>query len=100
TIASDATAPLSPTSVMRWTYNPSTGLGGGDINLSVNRNDIFIGYWVKLGSPFEGEPNSSNKFTFGFDGTFGHGYWTKAYGATGGGPFYMQFHMQGSNAVI
>lgn len=100
TIASDATAPLSPTSVMRWTYNPSTGLGGGEINLPLNVNEVYIGYWVKLGTPFEGEPNGSNKFTFGFDGNNGNGYWTKAHGATGGGPFFIQFHMQGSDPTI
>lgn len=90
---------------MRWEYNTSTGFGGGEINLPINRTEVFIGYWFKLSSPFQGTANTSNKLTFGFDGTFGHGYWTKASGPQGpggsnGGPFFIQFHLQGSNSVI
>ena len=105
-IRSDVTAPHSPPSIMRWEYDTSTGFGGGEINLPLNVNEVWIGYWFKLSSVFQGTANNSNKFTFGFDGFSGNGYWTKAVGPQGsgagvnGGPFFMQFHLQGTDASI
>lgn len=99
-IRSDPTAPLSPSSIMRWEYNTSTGFGGGEVSHPLNVTQVYIGYLFKLSNPFEGADSGANKMTFGWDGDFGHGYWTKAFGAPGGGPFFVEFHLQGTDSRI
>jgi hypothetical protein len=46
-------------------YNPSTGTGGGDPYIPLNGgngvNEVYLGFWVKLSNPFQGEENLSNK---------------------------------------
>lgn len=98
-IRSDSTAPRSPNSVLAMEFNPASGAGGGDPFIAINATEVYIGYWVKLSNPFQGETNLSNKLTYGFDGSFGHGYWTKFYGQQNG-PFTLQFHLQGFDPSI
>lgn len=99
-LRSDATAPHSPPNIMRWEYDTSTGEGGGDVWIPLNQNEIWVGYWFKLSNSFFGFSTLHNKLSFGFDGFFGNGYWTKAYGTPGSGQFFMEFHLQGSDTSI
>lgn len=83
-IVSDATAPLSPSNVMQYTYNPSTGVGGGDPYLLLGSlTELYIGLWVKPSNPFIGYSNQLNKvFTVWLHS--GENIWIEMFGDPGG----------------
>ncbi len=65
TITSDATAPQSPSSVLTFTLNPSTGYGGGDPYFDhTDVPEIYNGYWIKASNPFQSIINGQNKISF------------------------------------
>lgn len=89
-IVSDATAPVSPTDVMRYRYNPATGSGGGELWILVNQREFYLAFWHKLSNPFQGAENGSNKVIFSFtDDSIA--WYLKWQGAQGTGQFYPSF---------
>jgi hypothetical protein len=71
-IITDATAPLSPSSVVEYKLNVGTSNGGGQIIYSFGSTDSFYeGFWWKPSDPFYGTPNCGNKIigVFMTDGT-------------------------------
>ena len=62
TIASDATAPLSPSSVLRYTCTPPSSCAAGDPYIEFQEtHEFYIGIWAKPSSPFQGYANLHNK---------------------------------------
>ncbi|MGE3152609.1 MAG: hypothetical protein AB7G48_08740 [Nitrospiraceae bacterium] len=99
-IRSDATAPLSPSSILRYEYNTSSGYGGGDPFIGLNNDEIFVGLWMKLSNPFVGDASGSNKLFYFSVGGSGYGLWFKATGPQSTGPRYATVHLQGVDPAI
>ena len=100
-ITTDATAPHSPTNVMRYTYNPSTGVGGGDPYLqpASTQDEWYIGLWFWMDPDFVGTASQLNKiFCFTFPNQ--DRYWLEAAsGVAPDGPFYLQWSLSSFNGV-
>lgn len=83
-IVTDSTAPQSPSNVLRFSYNPSNGTGGGDPYVMLGDvNEVFIGFWLKLSNPFMGCSNLANKIAV-MNTQDGSWIWFKAEGQQNG----------------
>jgi len=73
---SDASAPHSPSGVLRATFPAGFGggTGVGSSYITFNRRTLYVSYWAKLSANFYGHPSGVNKqayfFTPAFDGLF------------------------------
>ena len=64
-IATDSTAPHSPSSVLRFTLNTTTHVGGGDPYFDhPDSTEIYHAYWLKASNPFQSIGNAVNKISF------------------------------------
>ncbi len=61
-IVSDASAPVSPSSVLQHSIGPGQNNGGGQITYYFNNHrDIYIGYWAKFSNPLIQPSNQLQK---------------------------------------
>lgn len=99
-IMSDGTAPHSPSSVMRFRYDPSSGTGGGDPYFAVNNlSEFYTGFWFWMDPNFVGTGSQLNKIV-AFWLSNGDGYWLEAAsGVSTSGPFYPQWSLTGGTGV-
>ena len=94
----DATAPLSPSSVLEYSIGPGQDSGGGDVGHLVNNpGELYIGFWMKLSNPLIQPGNQLQKvFTVMSEGGQANDLlWMliQAY-PNPTGPFYPVFHLE------
>lgn len=98
-IVSDASAPLSPSNVMRSRLSAGTLIGGSQIeyNSPTYYRSLFMGLWVKTNAQFQGFNIVANKMFF-LKGPDTNGFFGLAVaGSVSNGPFVLGFgHNTGS----
>jgi hypothetical protein len=89
-IVSDATAPLSPPNVLRFTYPigfPS-GSGPGTVSYEgLNLKDLYLGFWWKPSDPWQGQSSGVNKILF--ISTYAGGSLIPILCGPNGGPYHL-----------
>lgn len=86
---SDDAAPMSRPGVTAFTYNPSTGLGGGEPYIPLNGlNEVYIGAWLWIDPNFIWRQTGHEK-VFYLGEANGGNLWTEVYGSPQTGPGYM-----------
>jgi hypothetical protein len=67
-LATDSTAPLSPSSVLRALYPIGFPSGKGPINVYYTGvsglRELYVGYWFKPSNPWQGDTSTFNKMHF------------------------------------
>ena len=96
----DATAPLSPSSVLQNVNSPTCHQGCAGVlwrHLN-NLNEVYIGFWWHMNSDFEGAGVYTNKLFF--VKTDDMNSFMGAYGPPGSASFQMRFNSQNNAGII
>ena len=93
-ITTDATAPLSPTNVLRYSLPVGQSNGGGEVYFVLGPQplELYTAYWWKPSNPFQGHPNCSNK-VHGVISTGGN-IWLDMHCGSPGGPYIAKLILQ------
>lgn len=92
----DATAPVSPSTVMEWTWNHNPNNNGGNypepqfvFNGDVGVTNFYFGFYVKIPSPFYGWSTGQNKICFVWSVPPGNKMYNFLFQGPQGGPYNM-----------
>lgn len=93
-ITSDSNAPLSPSNVLRYSFNPSNGHGGGELGYALpsSTREIYFAFWWKPSNPYQGYSNHKNKIAFLF--STGMGLWYLSLTGPQYGPYQLTFELE------